>query len=90
MKRRVVVYSYICCRYSFEGVLQAIYGLDREPLECSEDNAQACIFTDPEDMLRTMDVQDAKFYVDFVVLAVFFVVLRIGCYFVLRWRVRVR
>lgn len=77
-------------RYSFEGVLQAIYGLDREPLDCSEDDPQACIFVDPKGMLRTMDVENAKFYIDFIVLAAFFVVLRIGCYFVLRWRVRVR
>ena len=70
-------------------MLQAIYGFDREPLECSEDDIQLCRFTDPKHVLSSLDVENAKFYIDFIVLAVFFVVLRIGCYLVLRWRVRV-
>lgn len=72
-------------RYSFEGVLQAIYGFDRDTLECEK---QPCYFSKPEEILQQMDVQDAKFYIDFIVLCAFFVILRIGCYFVLRWRVK--
>lgn len=75
--------SYV--RYSFEGVLQAIYGFDRDTLECEK---QPCYFSKPEEILQQMDVQDAKFYIDFIVLCAFFVILRIGCYFVLRWRVK--
>ncbi|XP_070201428.1 ATP-binding cassette sub-family G member 4-like [Littorina saxatilis] len=75
--------SYI--RYSFEGVLQAIYGRDRGELECSE---KQCIFTQASDVLEELDVQHAEFYLDFIILCIFFVILRIGCYLVLRWRVK--
>ncbi|XP_059172928.1 ATP-binding cassette sub-family G member 1-like isoform X2 [Physella acuta] len=75
--------SYI--RYSFEGTLQAIYGLDRGDLDCDENH---CIFRQGTDVLREMDVEDARFYIDFIVLCGFFVVLRAGCYLVLRWRVK--
>lgn len=79
--------SYI--RYSFEGTLQAIYGFDRELLDCDKEDKRYCTFQDPESILKEMDVEDALFYVDFIVLCLMFVLLRIGCYFVLRWRVKV-
>ncbi|KAL3886952.1 hypothetical protein ACJMK2_026908 [Sinanodonta woodiana] len=75
--------SYI--RYSFEGVLQAIYGFDRENLVCDQ---QFCNYKKAKDILSTMDVENAKFHVDFIVLCVYFVILRVSCYFVLRWRVK--
>ena len=77
------------CRYGFEGMLQAIYGFDREPLDCEHDDVKQCLFRQPDDVLRKLDVEYAHFYVDFVILCSFFVVLRAGCYFVLRWRARV-
>ncbi|XP_064595460.1 ATP-binding cassette sub-family G member 4-like [Liolophura sinensis] len=75
--------SYI--RYSFEGVLQAIYGFERGALECENNN---CVFNKATDVLREMDVEGARFYIDFIVLCVFFVILRVSCYLVLRWRVK--
>ncbi|BFZ14373.1 hypothetical protein BsWGS_17412 [Bradybaena similaris] len=75
--------SYV--RYAFEGTLLAIYGLDRGDLDCDENH---CIFQQGRDVLKELDVEDAKFYVDFIVLCVFFVILRGGCYLVLRWRVK--
>ncbi|CAL1537189.1 unnamed protein product [Lymnaea stagnalis] len=75
--------SYV--RYSFEGTLQAIYGSDRGDLDCDENQ---CIFRQGTDVLKELDVEDAKFYIDFIVLCCFFVVLRAGCYLVLRWRVK--
>ena len=71
-------------RYSFEGVLQAIYGFDRGALDCKN----VCLISKAADVLEEMDVENAKFYVDFIVLCIFFVIIRIGCYFVLRWRVK--
>lgn len=86
----------LCCRYAFEGVLQAIYGFDREQLECKlKDNSsleeqQLChLNKSPKKILEQLDVEDAKFYMDFTWLCVFFIVLRIACYIVLRWRVKV-
>lgn len=74
-------------RYSFEGVLHAIYGFDRENLECAEDQPVKCQFNKPKDILEQWDVENV-FYVDFIILCTFFIILRIGCYFVLRWRVK--
>ena len=79
--------SYV--RYSFEGVLQAIYGFDRPELICDHSDRHKCVFMYGEAILRELDVHNAKFYLDFIILCVFFVVLRIGCYIVLRWRVKV-
>ncbi|PVD26884.1 hypothetical protein C0Q70_12032 [Pomacea canaliculata] len=71
--------------YSFEGVLQAIYGQNRGKLDCSEEQ---CIFKQATDVLEELDVQHAEFYLDFIILCIFFVTLRVGCYLVLRWRVK--
>ncbi|XP_076111310.1 ATP-binding cassette sub-family G member 4-like isoform X2 [Mytilus galloprovincialis] len=80
--------SYISyLRYSFEGILHAIYGFDRENLDCSEDHILKCQFNEPKDILEQWDVENV-FFVDFIVLCAFFVLLRVGCYFVLRWRVK--
>ncbi|XP_064650559.1 ATP-binding cassette sub-family G member 4-like isoform X2 [Lineus longissimus] len=75
--------SYI--RYSFEGTLQAIYGFDRDPLSCEE---EYCHFSDGKDVLKELDVESSRFWLDFVVLCIFFILLRGGCYIVLRWRVK--
>jgi hypothetical protein len=72
-------------RYSFEGTLQAIYGFDRDPLHCDD---EYCHFNDGKDVLKELDVDSALFWLDFVVLCVFFILLRGGCYIVLRWRVK--
>ncbi|GFO10989.1 ATP-binding cassette sub-family g member 1 [Plakobranchus ocellatus] len=75
--------SYI--RYSFEGSLQALYGLDRGTLDCDQNH---CNIKQGTDVLREMDVEGARFHIDFIILCAFFVVLRLGCYLVLRWRVK--
>lgn len=77
--------SYI--RYSFEGALQAIYGFDREPLVC-EDNKESCQFHTGEAVLKVFDVDDAKYYMDFIILCIFFILLRLLCYIVLRMRIK--
>lgn len=74
-------------RYSFEGLLHAIYGFDRKNLDCAEEQEVKCQFNKPKDILEQWDVENV-FYIDFIILCVFFVSLRIGCYFVLRWRVK--
>lgn len=64
-----------------------MYGLGRGDLACPF-REERCPFREPQSILRALDVEDAKLYVDFLVLGIFFLALRLLAYLVLRYRVK--
>lgn len=82
--------SYV--RYSFEGVLQAIYGFDRPHLKSKETFTliDCQNFKNPKLFLEFMDVDKAEVHLDLVFLCLFIVGIRALAYLVLKWRVRTR
>jgi len=59
--------------------------MNRSELECP---GKVCKFQRPEEVLQLLDVEDAKLYMDFIMLGIFFLILRLGTYLVLRYKVK--
>lgn len=73
-------------RYSFEGVMVTIYGLERGQLNCPE--GEVCIFQTGQDVLDNLDMDKDRLGIDIAILAGFFIITRVVCYFLLRWKVK--
>ncbi|MBN3289466.1 ABCG1 protein, partial [Polypterus senegalus] len=77
--------SYV--KFGFEGILLSIYGFDREDLHCPE--GQTCFFQKPETMLKELDVEITDVYIDFIILAVFFIIFRLVAFIILKLRIKI-
>ena len=73
-------------RYSFEGVMVTIYGLERGQLNCPD--GEVCIFQTGQDVLDNLDMDKDRLGIDIAILAGFFIITRVLCYFLLRWKVK--
>ncbi|XP_029163946.1 ATP-binding cassette sub-family G member 4-like [Nylanderia fulva] len=71
-------------RYAFEGIIQAIYGLDRPNLYCSE---VYCYLNSPSKILSSMDMPTVSFSVILVILGCWIFCLHVIIYVVLRWKI---
>ncbi|TRY72483.1 hypothetical protein TCAL_01040 [Tigriopus californicus] len=72
-------------RYGFEGTILAIYGFQRETLQCS---IPYCHFKYPKKFLEELAMDEGVFWIDVVSLLAFFVLLRVLGYFVLKFRIQ--
>ncbi|KAI9554261.1 ABC protein [Daphnia sinensis] len=70
-------------RHGFEGAMLSVYDFDRPPLNCSQ---SYCYFRNPHKFLETFDMEQSSYYVCITGLMVYFVVLRIAGYFILRFK----
>lgn len=76
--------SYISyLRYGLEGVVGAIYGMDRATLDCPDGY---CHFKYPTKFLEVIDMRGNQFWNDIIALTMILFVLRIVAYYCLRWK----
>ncbi|KAL5104444.1 ATP-binding cassette sub-family G member 1 [Taenia crassiceps] len=78
-------------RYAFEGSMKAIYGSNRSGMNCSKKPTASSVFpciTDPQSVLTLLSISHYHYGIDITVLIVFFFILRVLCFFVLKWRAR--
>lgn len=71
-------------RYGLEGVIAAIYGLNREVLECPVD--MYCHYRNPQKFLSDISMQSDQFWNDIIALLITLFFLRIVAYVLLRYK----
>ncbi|XP_022107453.1 ATP-binding cassette sub-family G member 1-like isoform X2 [Acanthaster planci] len=77
--------SYV--RYSFEGTMLIVYGMDRGELGCPANTT--CMFRTSREVLEALDIgEESRVYWHFLIMFGFFVVVRIFCFLVLKFKVR--
>nr|VZI45356.1 unnamed protein product [Spirometra erinaceieuropaei] len=73
-------------RYAFEGAMKGIYGGNRSTLNCTKSQRSPvsipCI-PNPQSVLSFLNISSYNFIIDFTVLNIFFIFLRVLCFIVL-------
>ncbi|XP_055549562.1 ATP-binding cassette sub-family G member 4-like [Wyeomyia smithii] len=72
-------------KYALQGATVAIFGYDRDRLECDE---IYCHFVLPKKFLKEIDMLSADFVEAVIALVVIFLVLRISAFYVMRYRLK--
>lgn len=70
-------------RYSFEGLMQAIYGFHREKIHCPS-HIEYCHFRIPSMILKELDMFKPMFWIDVAILFGWFVIIRIIVYMTIK------
>lgn len=77
--------SYISyLRYGLEGIVGAIYGLERGTLECPD--GDYCHYKYPSKFLSEISMRGDQFWNDIIALIIILFFLRILSYVLLRWK----
>ncbi|XP_030766388.1 ATP-binding cassette sub-family G member 1 [Sitophilus oryzae] len=71
-------------RFGLEGVVGAIFGLNRQTLDCPEE--QYCHYKYPKKFLEDIAVKPDQFGNDVIALVLFWFILRIGAFVVLKYK----
>uniref|UniRef100_U5EUI7 Putative the eye pigment transporter n=1 Tax=Corethrella appendiculata TaxID=1370023 RepID=U5EUI7_9DIPT len=71
-------------RYGLEGYVGAIYG-NRSTLDC--EMKAYCHYRYPQKFLTEISMEGDKFWTDFYALFVTILLLRLACYYILRWKI---
>jgi hypothetical protein len=70
------------CRY-----VNAIYGLNRQTLECHNDDLDFCFYKDPRKFVKEIiAMSDDQFWNDIAALSFIVLAMRVVAYFLLRWK----
>ncbi|XP_075224132.1 ATP-binding cassette sub-family G member 1 [Lycorma delicatula] len=72
-------------RYSLEGYVAAIYGMDRETLPC---DIYYCHYKYPEKFMREIAMRGDQFWNDIYALLLTLIITRVFAYLLLRWRIQ--
>ncbi|EDW25468.1 GL26409 [Drosophila persimilis] len=72
-------------KYSLDGAMMAIFGYDRERLDCQE---IYCHMTRPKYILKNLDMADANYEFAIIFLFCLFVFLRIIAFYIMSFRLR--
>uniref|UniRef100_A0A336M1M3 CSON010477 protein n=1 Tax=Culicoides sonorensis TaxID=179676 RepID=A0A336M1M3_CULSO len=72
-------------KYGLEGMLAAIYGGNRATLDCNL--ADYCHYRYPKTFLEDIAMTGDQFWNDVIWLSVMIVVIRIFCFYVLKWKI---
>ncbi|XP_058805884.1 ATP-binding cassette sub-family G member 1-like isoform X2 [Phymastichus coffea] len=76
------------CKYARDGLIYAMYGLDRPRMACSE--TEYCHFSSPKVVLKAFDATHVNYWFSMSVMCGFYVVLNAMAYFALRLRLKIQ